>query len=306
MKTAIVTGANGFVGSAVVKELLLRNYFVCALDMEGCNSNLPQSDHLVFFPCDIADIMEQVEKLPIKECDVFYHFAWRGSAGNLRGDDVVQLANVASACATVRAAHKLHCKKYIFASSIMEYEIAALMQTDEAPAMSSMYCTAKITANYMCRAIANSLGLEYNAAVISNIYGPGERSPRLVNTSLRKMINGEPTAFSAGEQMYDFIYIDDAARKFAALGEKSIANRTYYIGSNNPRPLKEFLTIMGEVAAPHQDIGLGKLPFNGVSLSYQEFDVNAVYEDTGVECWVPFEEGIRRTLQWLKEQEGQV
>ena len=48
--------------------------------------------------------------------------------------------------------------------------------------------------------------------MISNIYGPGELSPRLVNTSIRKMLKGEHCAFSAGEQIYDFIYITDAAK----------------------------------------------------------------------------------------------
>ncbi|MDE5873831.1 MAG: NAD-dependent epimerase/dehydratase family protein [Lachnospiraceae bacterium] len=56
------------------------------------------------------------------------------------------------------------------------------------------------------------------SAVISDIYGEGESSPRLINSSIRKLLNNEETSFSTGEQMYDFVYIEDAARMFVGLG----------------------------------------------------------------------------------------
>ena len=153
----------------------------------------------------------------------------------------------------------------------------------------------------MARTIAGSLGVDYIRAVISNIYGPGELSPRLVNTSIRKLLNGEHCAFSAGEQTYDFIYIDDAAKTFVAIGEKGIANRTYYIGSQNPKPLKEFLCELRDQIDPNIEIGLGEIPFNGVSLTYNEFNVHAVKEDTGFVPTVSFAEGIQNTVKWIKE-----
>lgn len=84
----------------------------------------------------------------------------------------------------------------------------------------------------MARAIAGSLGIDYIRAVISNIYGAGEKSPRLINTTIRKLLNGEHCAFSAGEQLYDFIYVTDAAKMFAALGDSGKSNKTYYIGDS--------------------------------------------------------------------------
>ena len=110
----------------------------------------------------------------------------------------------------------------------MEYETEVLMQTQLTPSINSLYCTAKIAADYMARAIAGSLGIDYIRAVISNIYGAGEKSPRLVNTSIRKLLNDERCAFSAGEQMYDFIYVTDAAKMFAALGDSGKKDTTYY------------------------------------------------------------------------------
>lgn len=305
MKKAIVTGANGFVGAAICEELAEQGVQVIAV-VRSMNSDvrrLQKINDIQIVYCELKDYHELPEKLLDRDIDVFYHLAWAGTSGNLRGDSEIQLDNVRFACDAVRSCAKMNCKRFVFAASIMEYEIYKSMQTETAQGINTLYCTAKLAADYMARAIASDLQVDYIRAVISNIYGPGEVSARLINTSIRKLLRGEHCAFSPGEQMYDFIYITDAAKAFAAIGERGIADRTYYIGSVNPMPLRDFLLEMKEQTAPEQEIGLGELPFSGVSLSYDEFDIRAVKRDTGFEPQISFAEGIRRTAEWIKEQE---
>ena len=202
-----------------------------------------------------------------RDIDVLYHLAWIGSAGSLRGDVNTQLDNVRFSCDTVKACADMQCKRFVFASSIMEYEIMAVMQSDKVPGINTLYSSAKVAADYMTRTLAGNMGIQYIRAVISNIYGAGEISPRLINTSLRKLLAGEHCAFSTGEQIYDFIYITDAAKTFVAIGEKGLANGTYYIGSLSPKPLKDFLYAMRDQIDPQIKIGVGEIPFNGITLS---------------------------------------
>ena len=119
---------------------------------------------------------------------------------------------------------------------------------------------------------------------------------------MRKLLRGEHCAFSAGEQLYDFIYLDDAVKAFVAIADKGISGRTYYIGSQNPRPLKEFLYEMRDAVDPEIEIGIGEIPFNAVSLTYKEFDIHAVKNDTGFIPMISFREGIKNTVQWIKEE----
>lgn len=305
MKKAIVTGANGFVGSAVVKELAANGVQVYAVVMQNAVNleNLQQLPGVILIGCDLAEYDSLAEKIANKDIDVFYHFAWAGTAGEARGDEELQLNNVKYSCKAVQACAELQCSKFIFAASIMQYEVAALKQTNKQMPKTSIYCTAKIAADYMCRALADSLGVQYVSAIISNIYGPGEVSPRLINTSIRKLQAGEHTSFSAGEQLYDFIYIDDAARMFKAIGEQGANAKNYYIGNKEPRRLKEFLLEMRDVVALEAEIGLGELSFDGVSLTYKEFDMQSAYRDTGINPQVSFTDGIRRTANWLKKIE---
>ena len=303
MKKAIVTGANGFVGTAVCKELSEQGVEVIAIVRrpDELFSDIGKNYGFRIVYAELSNFRNLADFITDRDVDVFYHFAWVGSAGTLRGDADVQIKNVQYTCDTVRACSDMGCKRFVFASSIMEYEIEATMATDVTPGLNTLYCSAKVAADYMARTIAGSLGVDYIRAVISNIYGPGELSPRLVNTSIRKMLKGEYCAFSAGEQLYDFIYVTDAAKTFVAIGVKGKSNRTYYIGSHEPKPLKEFLITLRDCVDPSIEIGLGKLPFSGVSLTYKEFDIYAVKNDTGFVPKISFKEGINKTVAWIRE-----
>lgn len=302
MKKAIVTGANGFVGTALCRELSARGVQVIAVvrNEDEVISDIVHLDGLRIVYCDLAQFYRLSDIILDRDVDVLYHLAWIGSAGPLRGNVDIQLENVRYACDTVKACAAMNCRRFVFASSIMEYEIDAIMKEDNTPPINTLYCSAKVAADYMSRTVAGSLGVQYIRGVISNIYGPGEKSPRLINSSLRKLLNGEKCAFSAGEQMYDFIFIDDAAKAFVAIGDSGVPNKTYYIGSQNPRKLKEFLIEMKNQVDPAIAIGLGEIPFSGVSLSYTEFDIRAIKNDTGFVPEIDFEEGIGRTIDWIK------
>lgn len=305
MQKVIVTGANGFIGTALCRELSNQGINVIAIirNEQEDISKIENIPNISVVYCDLSDFGKLDKYILDRDIDVMYHLAWVGSAGSLRGDSDVQMNNIKYTCDTVKACAKIGCKRFVFASSIMEYEIEALMATDRTPGINTLYSSAKVAADYMARTVAGKYEIDYIRAVISNIYGPGETSPRLINTSLRKLLNNEHCAFSAGEQIYDFIYIDDAAKTFVSIGKSGKRNKTYYIGSQNPKPLKNFLLEMKNEVDPNIQIGLGEIPFDGISLTYKEFDVDAVKNDTGFVPQVTFSEGIKNTISWIKENQ---
>ena len=173
MKKAIVTGANGFVGTAVCKELSEQGVEVIAIVRrpDELFSDIGKNYGFRIVYADLSNFRNLADFITDRDVDVFYHFAWVGSAGTLRGDADVQIKNVQYTCDTVRACSDMGCKRFVFASSIMEYEIEATMATDVTPGLNTLYCSAKVAADYMARTLAGSLGVDYIRAVISNIYG---------------------------------------------------------------------------------------------------------------------------------------
>lgn len=302
MKKAIVTGANGFVGSALVRELLSRGVEVVALDRAGCSQNLPEG--VTFLPCELDDILS-IEKHPaVQGSDIFFHLAWAGVSGENRSSVKVQLNNVQWTVDCLLAAKQIGCRRFVCSGSIMEDEVlAACSVQGNQPAMGYIYGSSKLAAHTICKSVAANIGMELIWAKLTNAYGPGENSPRLINSTIRKIIRNQPLNFTSGLQNYDFVYITDVTRAFYLIGEKGQPFYDYLIGSANPKPLWEFLFEMKQTLAPTCSFNLGSIPYTGVNMPLSTFDSTQIRKDTGFTAVVPFSEGIMKTYQWVLEQE---
>jgi UDP-glucose 4-epimerase len=301
MRKAIISGANGFVGSALVRELASQGYKVYALARENHHENVPTDDAVHFVPFDLERVEELMTRLPKGEFEAFYHMAWSGSAGAARADTKLQLWNAQKCVECLELAHRLGCRRFVVAGSIMEHEtIAAAYTQGNRPGLGYVYGGGKVIAHILCMSMAAKLGMELLWPEITNAYGPGEKSPRLVNSTIRKCIAGVAPEFTAGTQHYDFVYIDDVARAFRLIGEKGKPFHEYLIGSSQAKPLKEFLLEMQAAIAPDLEFKFGNVPFTGIDLPLKAFDCSETEKDTGFKATVPFGEGCRRTMEWWK------
>lgn len=305
MNKAIITGASGFIGKQLINELLSRNIKIVAIDIRF-DDVLLQNKEITCINCKDKNPFDLQKELEILKADTFFHLAWAGTSGSMRADYAVQLDNVKLACDYVVLASKIGCKRFVYASSINEMETYEYLQSDDInPSGGYIYGTGKLAAHLMGETVAKLNGIEFIPVIITNIYGAGEKSARLVNTSIRQLLNGEHCSFTEGKQTYDFIYITDAIASIVEVAEKGKPFNRYYIGSGNPKPLREFLLEMKDVVAPDAELGLGDLPFNGIDISYSQFKLKKVQEDTGYVNKIPFKDGIKKTMDFIKSEKSE-
>ena len=300
MKKIIVTGANGFLGQAMVRKLSQDDTIVYAVCKEFDNSAY-KKENIRYISLGKKTMLDLPELLLDIDFDCMYYFAWVGSAGPLRSDYECQLENIKNICQTVEIANKINCKKIIFAASIMEYECIASFKENSIPSTSNIYSVSKLSAHYIAQIIAKNNNIDFFPIVISNVFGEGENSPRLINSTIKKILNGESVDLTEGTQMYDFIYIEDAINAIIAVANNGVPFKDYYLGSPSTRPLKEFLIELSESFDEKPIMNFGAIKFTGVSLDYyKEFDIYAIKNDTGFVPKYNFNEGIKKTINWIK------
>lgn len=305
MRRTIVTGGAGFVGNAVVRELLRHNVDVWVLVRPGFSEKLKGSRldglnvHLV--ECDLREISKLPSLIDCRGFDAWYQFAWEGLFGEDLLDYHQQIANVEWVLDAICVAKEVGCSKFIGSGSISQYELGVKDGQGNPGDKHRVYKTAKLACEHMGKSIANSVGIQFIWPIITNIYGVGERSPRLIKSMIRNLQAGKHQALSKGNQYYDFIYITDAAKAFHLVGESGKQGRTYIISSGQAQPLKNFLTILRDIVAPHAELGFGELSFNGVYLPLEAYSTDELCEDTGFSPDVSFAEGIRRTAEWISQ-----
>lgn len=301
MQNVIITGADGFVGSHTVQYFLEQGMTVLALDMGEKPNRLAEHPALTYRKCDISDAaaLEAIAEPGVY--DTFIHFAWAGSAGPARVDYNLQMQNALNTVECLKIAKKLGCKRFVCAGSIMEKEVeAAVHDQGSRPGMGYIYGMGKHIAHSLCKAVAADIGIELVWPMITNAYGAGELSPRFVNTTIRKIIKGEPLQFTSGTQSYDFVYVTDVAKAFYLIAKNGKPFCEYMIGSSTARPLKEFIIEMVASLAPDRQPIFGDIPFTGTNMPLSTFDCSDTEADCGFRASISFAEGTRMTMDWLK------
>ena len=308
MRKAIVTGATGFIGKFLVRELVNQNVEVIAVVREnsknlGCISELP----VRIVSCNLNEISKLPDLISDRDVDAVFHIAWQGISDSDAKNQSIQIQNLKSTLDLVDTMSEMKIKTFVGCGSMHEAE--SLVEISEDKVISNlgyMYKAAKTAAHWMGKAKAGSYGIRFFWPLI-NTYGEEERSARLINTIIRKVLKGESPDLSSGTQYYDFVHVSDVAHALYLIAEKGVDGKNYVIGSGDAKPLKEFLIEVGKVANRMRDdnteipLGFGKINANVVCLPKETFDVRSLTEDTGFETTVSFEEGIERTAKWIKE-----
>ena len=297
MKRVIVTGANGFIGSSLIKKLVAHNVEVVAIDITFAGDRIPASDMITRVESCVDATL--AEKLPEVEYDAFYHLAWRGVNGTEKANPSIQLANIQMAIDCADICKKIGAKKLLCAGTVAEnatYSLPELKQTSGG----MMYGVAKHACRLIVEDYCKNIGLPFVWMQFSNIYGVGNKTGNLVSYTLGELMARKEATFGPAQQPYDFIYVDDLIEAVYRLGGNETQKAFYYIGSGRPRILREYLLRIGELAGRADKVCIGIRPDDGIKYSMEMFSNGTLVEEIGDYVSTDFDNGIRKTIEWLK------
>ncbi len=297
MKRAILSGATGAVGTALIQKLIQENVEVLVLARNDSKrlSVLPKHELVTVRFCSLEE-MATLSNDTGREYDVFYHLAWGGTFGPARNDMYLQNKNVQYALDAVALAKRLGCHTFLGAGSQAEYGRTDAVMSETTPTFPETgYGMAKLCAGQMTRAYAHELGLKHIWVRILSVYGENDGAGSMISTTIEKLLRHERPVFTAGTQLWDYLYSGDAANALFLLGENGRDGRVYVTASGETAPLRDYITRLRDVVAPGAELGFGEYASAAPPISIQA-DITPLRQDVGFAPQVSFEEGIRRIL----------
>ncbi len=301
----VITGPTGAVGMALIHKSIAEGCEVLAICHRGSkrNEQIPKHPLITVVETDLEEL-GRIDYLPENEYNVFYHLAWKGTFGDGRNHMPLQIENIQYTMDAVKLAKRLGCHTFIGAGSQAEYgRVEGKLYPDTPTFPENGYGMAKLCAGQMSRVLCGQEGLQHIWVRILSVYGPYDRGETMISSCLGKMLRGEAADFTAGEQLWDYLYSEDAAEALWLLGQKGINGKVYCIGSGKAFPLKEYIQKMHTLTGEKATLRFGAIPYAKGQVMELCADITALTEDTGFLPKTSFEDGIRKTIEWIKENE---
>lgn len=310
----LVTGGAGFIGSNFVHLVNSErpDWRITVIDKMGYAANKASLDGVIdkieFIEGDICD--ETLINKLVADCDVVVHFAAESHNDNsLNNPKPFLESNIIGTYQILEAVRK-HCKKLHHISTDEVYGDLELDDpakfTDKTPYNpSSPYSSTKAGSDLLVRAWVRSFGITATISNCSNNYGPRQHVEKFIPRQITEILeNRKPKLYGAGENVRDWIHVDDHNSAVLTILEKGKNGETYLIGAdgemNNKQVVELILKLMGKPKDGFEHVN-DRL---GHDLRYA-IDNSKLVNELG---WQPqytnFEKGLQATIEWYKNNEA--
>jgi len=301
----LVTGGAGFIGSNLVDGLLAAGHEVRALDnfSTGQRSNLAHAaDDVELIEGDLRSY-ERVSRA-VAGCDAVFHQGAMPSVPRSVQDPLTSSEiNIGGTLNVLLAARDAGVRRVVFASSSSVYGDAPGFPRAETQATSPLapYAVSKLAAEQYCRVAHIVYGLETVCLRYFNVFGrrqdPFSQYSAVIPKFITAMQGGvAPTIYGDGTQSRDFTHVDDVvAANMLALDAPPAAGRIYNIACGRQVSLNELVAQLNDILGTQLEADY--LPVRSGDVKHSLADVGRAARELGFESAVPFDQGLRRTIE---------
>jgi len=336
LKRILVTGGAGFIGSAVVRHIINHTsdsvVVVDKLTYAGNLASLTPVAHderFAFEQVDICDRSELNRVFTHYRPDVVMHLAAESHVDrSIDGPAAFIETNIVGTYTLLEAARGFWSALEDSAKAAFRFHHISTDEvygdlhsmddffTETTPyAPSSPYSASKASSDHLVRAWLRTYGLPTLITNCSNNYGPYHFPEKLIPLTILNALAGKPLpVYGNGQQIRDWLYVDDHARALYLVATKGAIGETYNIGGHNERKnidVVETICALLEELVPQKPQGIVRyhdlITFvadrPGHDLRYA-IDAAKIARDLG---WTPeetFESGMRKTVQWYLANES--
>jgi len=302
-KKYLVSGAAGFIGAAIARDLVNNGHVVWTIDnlSTGFTENIPDSVEFVNGNCQDDRSIKALKKTKF---DAILHFAGQ-SSGEISFDDPVHdlRTNTESTLKLINYGLDTGCRRFIYASSMSVYGDVPDEPIHEMNSCNplSFYGVGKLASEHYMRIYQNK-GLQPTILRIFNVYGIGQNLYNLkqgmVSIYLAQMLKNQKIIVKGSPKRFrDFIYIDDIVKIIGLLINNNIAHgKIYNVGTGIKTTVQQVLNNMIKQYGKNVKLEYSD-PTPGDQLGITA-DISLLNNDVAFDGFTKFDDGLNQMLKW--------
>ena len=350
----LVTGATGHIGAHLTRYLRANGHEVWAMvrpsnHIERLDDVLRQRGErewgVQVVVGDLSDEASIAHAVQEARPEVVFHLAWGGITAGEREDVSHLTRNIMGTLRLLQSAGEVGCRAFVGLGSQAEYgpsgnhdildTLAPLMRHGAAPGLEA-YGLSKLCTGLLCHKMCELQGMNCVWLRLFATYGPNDDARHFIPTVIRHLLRGEKPALTAGEQAWDYLYVEDAAEAMGLAGLKAVGalpelrsvprlrdangseangdadamretppqrSGTFELGSGVARPVRGIAERIRDLIAPTLPLGLGEVPYREGQLMHLQANIAPLQAFVPWKPCTPLNEGLRRTIVWQQRRQ---
>jgi nucleoside-diphosphate-sugar epimerase len=296
LKRVLLTGASGFVGSHCIEPLVAQGY-----EVHGVSTRPVTDMRVVWHRADLLERAPVETLLQTVQPTHLLHLAWVVTPG-VYWTSPLNYRWINATLILLAAFAANGGERAVLAGTGAEYDQRAGRCVEGETPLNpvTVYGACKAATSVLLPPFAAQTGINAAWARLFSLYGPRERPVRLVPSAIRSLLSSQPFECANGDQIRDFLYVQDAANALVALLDSSV-NGAVNVASGEAVPLRMFVSLIGD------QLGRAHLfRFSTKTATLDEppapvGDVTRLTREVGWSPSISLADGIQRTIEWWKQ-----
>jgi nucleoside-diphosphate-sugar epimerase len=252
---------------------------------------------------DLSDLASVAPLINELKPDATFHLAWEGVTSAFKNSPEQITRNVTGSLELFEIVRAAGCKLWVGVGSQAEYGAHDSVLTEETPVRPlTVYGTAKLCVGLLTKKLCELSGMRYVWLRLLATYGPKDDERHLLPATIAKLLAHARPSLTLGEQLWDYLYVEDAADAIYCAAMSEEAHGVFNLGSGETVSIRRVMERIRDLIDPTLALGFGEIPYPKDQLMRLETSIDRLRSATGWTPQVNLDEGLRRTVDWYKSQ----